>query len=72
MASPERLMQPLGITLAEARVLHALASGLSVSNYAESNGVSIHTVRKQVAALMIKIDCSRQVDLVRTALNVRH
>ncbi|BEP70886.1 MULTISPECIES: helix-turn-helix transcriptional regulator [unclassified Variovorax] len=72
VASPERLMQPLGITLAEARVLHALASGLSVSNYAESNGVSIHTVRKQVAALMIKIDCSRQVDLVRTALNVRH
>jgi len=71
VASPERLLQALCITLAEARVLHALATGLSVSNYAQSNGVSIHTVRKQVATLMIKLACTRQVDLVRAALEIR-
>lgn len=71
IASPERLSQSLGITPAEARVLHALASGTSVRNHAQSNGVSIHTVRKQVATLMMKMDCTRQVDLVRAALEIR-
>jgi len=71
VASPERLSQSLGITPAEARVLHALASGISVRNHAQGNRVSVHTVRKQVATLMIKMDCTRQVDLVRAALEIR-
>jgi len=71
VASPERLLQELGVTLAEARVLHALASGVSVSNYARNNGVSIHTVRKQVATLMLKMNCTRQIDLVRAALEIQ-
>jgi len=71
VASPERLLRALGLTLAEARVLHALASGLSVSHYARNKGVSVHTVRKQVVTLMLKMDCTRQVDLVRTALEIR-
>ena len=70
LASPELLSQALDITLAEARVLHALAFGVSSNEYALHRGVSIHTVRKQVATMMVKMDCTRQVDLVRAALGV--
>jgi len=52
------------------RVLHALATGVSLNDFARGRGVSIHTVRKQVATMMVKMDCTRQVDLVRAALRV--
>lgn len=70
LASPDLLSQALDITLAEARVLHALATGVSLNDFALRRGVSIHTVRKQVAMMMVKMDCTRQVDLVRAALRV--
>ncbi|WP_418126169.1 helix-turn-helix transcriptional regulator [Variovorax sp. 160MFSha2.1] len=60
------------ITPAEARVLHALASGATASGYATHTGVSFHTVRKQIASMMLKMSCTRQVDLVRAALQVHH
>lgn len=71
VASPEMLSQALAITNAEARVLRALASGTAATEYAQRTGVSIHTVRKQVATLMQKMDCTRQVDLVLAALRIR-
>lgn len=71
LAEPKALSRTLGVTPAEACVLHALASGMKVADYAMRRGVSVHTVRKQVAMMMEKLDCKRQVELVRMAINVR-
>ncbi|RYY92021.1 MAG: helix-turn-helix transcriptional regulator [Comamonadaceae bacterium] len=57
-----------GLTLAEQRVLGALIAGESPAQHAETRGVSIHTVRKQIAMLKEKMGCTRQVDLVRAGL----
>ena len=59
-----------GITAAEARVLDALIRGQSPAEHAVVHGVSVHTVRKQIATLMDKMQCRRQVDLVRTGMNI--
>jgi DNA-binding CsgD family transcriptional regulator len=55
------------ITQAEARVLAALMSGKLLKEHACDQNVSIHTVRTQVASLKEKMNCTRQVDLVRLA-----
>lgn len=56
------------ITHAEARVLAALIDGQSPAEHAQAHGASIHTVRKQIAVLMDKMGCHRQIDLVRAGL----
>lgn len=74
--APERQRKPLqtevlrlafGLTAAEAGVLAALAEGLTPTAHAARQGVAISTVRTQIAVLMAKMGCSRQVDLVRKA-----
>ena len=67
-ASVEQLAASFGVTQAEARVWSALIAGQSPKQYAEAQGVSINTVRKQIATLMEKVGCTRQVDLVRKGL----
>lgn len=57
-----------GLTPAEQRVLAALAAGQSPADFARVYAVSINTVRRHIAVLMEKMDCHRQVDLVRKAL----
>jgi len=57
-----------GLTGAELKVLTALVAGQSAARYAATQCLSIHTVRKQIAIVMEKMDCHRQVDLVRKAL----
>ena len=64
----DHLCSAFGITLAEARVLKALMAGQSPKQHAGAQGVSVHTVRSQVASLMAKMECTRQVDLVRKGL----
>lgn len=64
----DALISAFGLTRAEARVLAGLAAGHSPAEYAETNGVTESTVRKQVATLKDKLDCRRTVDLVRLAL----
>ncbi|MFS2167024.1 helix-turn-helix transcriptional regulator [Variovorax sp. Varisp62] len=66
--SMNSLCSTFGITPAEARVLAALVAGQSPKQHAGAQGVSVHTVRSQVTSLMAKMDCTRQVDLVRKAL----
>ena len=66
--SAPALCGAFGITPAEARVLAALIAGQSATEHALARGVSVHTVRKQIATLMDKMDCTRQVDLVRIGL----
>ncbi|MBS0341885.1 MAG: hypothetical protein JSS56_15285 [Proteobacteria bacterium] len=55
------------ITAAEQRVLLALLRGQTPAGYAKARGLSIHTVRKQIATVMEKTGCTRQVDLLRLA-----
>ena len=64
---PERLQQHFSITAAEARVLAALMRGEVAKQYAARERVSVHTVRKQIAMLLQKMDCSRQLELVQKA-----
>ncbi|TSD56408.1 helix-turn-helix transcriptional regulator [Variovorax sp. KBS0712] len=64
----DSLCSSFGITPAEARVLTALMAGQSPKQHAVLQGVSVHTVRSQVTSLMTKMECTRQVDLVRKGL----
>jgi DNA-binding CsgD family transcriptional regulator len=61
------LRAAFGLTSAEAAVLSALIAGASAKQLAAQRGVALSTVRTQIAALMEKVGCSRQVDLVRKA-----
>lgn len=56
-----------GLTAAEERLLTALVAGQSPIEFARLQAISINTVRKQISILMEKMDCHRQVDLVRKA-----
>lgn len=69
-ADAEVLRGSFPITPTEARVLSALVRGEVAKQYALREGVSIHTVRKQIAMLMEKMNCSRQLELVQKAMNV--
>ena len=57
-----------GITPAEGRVLLALSKGQTAAAISEQAGISLHTVRKQIAILMEKTGCSRQLDMVLLVL----
>ena len=60
-----------GITPSEALVLRSLVDGRNPSEISADHGISINTVRKQIAMLLQKTGCARQVDLVRLALSLR-
>lgn len=66
-APPELLTLAYGLTPAEARVLAALLAGQQPKRYAAEHGVALTTVRTQIAALLVKMACARQSDLVREA-----
>ena len=63
----DRLEAVFAITHAEAAVLAGLAMGHSVEEVATLRHASVLTVRKQVASLLSKMQCSRQSELVRLA-----
>ena len=67
-ARAEALCAAFDLTAAEGRVLAALANGQSAAEHAEAHGVSVHTVRKQIAVLRSKLGYTRQVDMIRAAL----
>jgi DNA-binding CsgD family transcriptional regulator len=52
-----------GLTQAETSVLEAIVAGLTISAHAGRRGVSVHTARKQLNALMGKVGVSRQNQL---------
>ena len=66
--SIDQLRSAFGITPAEARVLAALMAGQSPKQYAAAQDLSFHTVRSQIGSVMAKMDCKRQIDLVRMGL----
>ncbi|TFG36485.1 MAG: helix-turn-helix transcriptional regulator [Candidatus Aminicenantes bacterium] len=60
-----RTQQLWGLTRAEAKVAHFLASGLSPREISDRLGISFNTVRSHVQKIYFKTDTSRQSDLVR-------
>lgn len=64
----EAIQAAFGLSAAEARLLGALASGLSLSDYAKNTGSSRNTVRNQLATIFDKTGTSRQAELVALTL----
>jgi DNA-binding CsgD family transcriptional regulator len=70
VSAPEAPTQELlaglfDLTPAEARVARALASGLPLDRVAAEFGLSVQTIRNQLAAVFHKTGTSRQVELLR-------
>lgn len=62
--------EAFGLTLAEARVVCALAEGKTAEAYACLAGVSLSTIRTQIRASLEKTGTCRQSDLVRLVARV--
>lgn len=66
--APQSLLQLLQtvfrLTPAEARIARDIVQGLSVSEVAEAQQLSIHTVRSALKIIFSKTGCRRQADLV--------
>lgn len=56
------------MTPAEAKLVEGLINGLSPQEYADAQGLSIHTVRSHFKSAASKAGVSRQADLVRVVL----
>lgn len=70
LAPEDVLRHSFGLTRAEARLVSALVSGVSVADYAGMNERSRNTVRSQLKSAMAKLGVRRQADLVRVLLAV--
>ncbi|WP_417283902.1 helix-turn-helix transcriptional regulator [Comamonas sp.] len=67
--SLQTLLQGLyRLTLAEAQLAQALVNGWTLQEFAERQGLSIHTVRSQYKAAASKVGVGRQADFVRVLL----
>lgn len=64
----DQLRSLYGLTPAEARLAQGLVNGLSLSEYAQQQALSIHTVRTQLRNTSAKVGVGRQADFVRTIL----
>jgi DNA-binding CsgD family transcriptional regulator len=58
-----------GLTPAETRLLLALLEGSCVSDYAQTAGVSLNTVKSQLKSVFLKTGCRRQAELVRKVVS---
>lgn len=61
------LRDVFGLTRAEARLAAGLGTGATLEDCATNYGVSLHTVRNQLAAVFAKMGVRRQTDLVLLA-----
>ena len=52
-----------GLTEAETAVLASIIGGVSIGEHARRRGISVHTARKQLGSVMIKVGVSRQAEL---------
>lgn len=69
-AKVDTVASALNLTPAEARLALAVASRKSLKQYAAEAGISFHTARAQMRALLDKTDTHRQVDLVHKLANI--
>jgi DNA-binding CsgD family transcriptional regulator/PAS domain-containing protein len=63
--SDAALAAQFGFTPAEARLVQALAGGVSLPAYAKTAGVSHHTVRTQLARALSRTNTNSQLELLR-------
>ncbi|MGX6568273.1 helix-turn-helix transcriptional regulator [Cupriavidus necator] len=68
LVTARQLQQAFGFTPAEAAVAEALIDGISPEDYSETKQVSLHTVRSQVRAILLKTNTRSQVKAVSTML----
>jgi len=64
----ERISRIHGLTSAEAQLAVGLATGKTLSEYADSTALSMHTVRSTLKQVFAKTDTRRQAELVRLLL----
>ncbi len=62
--APEKLMEALGVSRAEARLIGALCSGGTLASAAEKIGISLNTAKSQLASVFSKTGTSRQSELM--------
>lgn len=68
VASPDRLRKLLGLSPAEARLAHALASGASLEEAAHETAIQVGTARGYLKQIFGKTATTRQAELVRLVL----
>lgn len=67
--APVSMLRTLySLSQAEAQLAQSLLNGLSLQEYADQRGVSIHTARSQFKSAAAKVGTGRQADFVRTLL----
>lgn len=64
----QELMHLFGLTRAEARLLHGLVEGRTLSECAYASGISVQTARAQLKSVFDKMGVRRQTDAVRLVL----
>jgi DNA-binding NarL/FixJ family response regulator len=69
LPSPEALRALFNLNPSEARLAHALASGLDLKEAAEAQAVTLSTARTYLKRLFQKTGVNRQAELVRLLLN---
>lgn len=65
LPDPALLRDLFRLTPAEAEIARGLAAGRRLDEIADARGVSMNTLRTQLRALLDKVGCSRQADLVQ-------
>ncbi len=64
MSLASRIRALYGLTKAEADVAEALCRGQGLEELSQERGVALNTVRTQIKNIYVKLDCSRQSELV--------
>ena len=64
MSLASRIRALYGLTRAEAEVAEALCRGRGLEELSQERGVALNTVRTQIKNIYVKLDCSRQSELV--------
>jgi DNA-binding CsgD family transcriptional regulator len=64
----DRLARAFGLTAAEARLAAALATGTSLTDYAETARITIGTARWYLKQALAKTNSHRQSELVRCVI----
>ncbi|MEE2952523.1 MAG: PAS domain-containing protein [Pseudomonadota bacterium] len=68
--SADMILQATPLSQAEARLCHALLSGLKIADYAAQSGISEHTVRTQFKNVRHKLDAPSQADVLVTIMRL--
>jgi DNA-binding CsgD family transcriptional regulator len=62
--SPREIEAVFDLSVAESRLVSALAAGRSTAEFAETSGLSHNTIRNQLASVFAKTGTRRQAELV--------